>query len=259
MQLLELVYKYRFVSRQLVADGLGITYGSSLHEKLEVLVKRELLGKRFDKRLKLLGTPAAYYLTPRGLRALRDLPGHDAITDAVVKSSYRDKTVSQAFITHTLDVYKHTNLLKHHYLASKAFTPRDIAKYSYFPQQLPDAFLSLPTGDPKRPKQLFFDLIAVTLPRAALERRIASYREFFDEGGWEVTDSPLPTLLLLCEQGTTEKRAQRSIRAQLGRSDMEELAVYTSTVATLENMTAEAEVWTSVEDTDELATLSQLS
>lgn len=258
-ELLELVYKYRFISRQLVAESLNIKYGSSIYEKLEVLVKGEYLGKRFDTRLKLQALPAAYYLTPKGLRTLQQQPGHDYITDAVIRSSYKDKTVSQAFITHTLGVYKYTNLLKRHYPALKVFTRRDMSRYNYFPSQLPDAFLSLSVDDAKQPKRFFFDLIPDNLPRLALDKRIANYCEFFDEGGWEVTGSELPTLLLMSERGPAEKRIQRSIRAQLSRSDMEELAVYTSTTAAVEHMTADAEIWTDIEDTDELAALGFIS
>lgn len=259
ISLLELVYKYRFGSRQLVAESLNIIYGSSLHGKLEVLVKHEYLGKRFEKRLKLQALPAAYYLTPKGLRALQQQPDHAAITDAVIKNSYKDKTVSQDFITHTLRVYKYTNVLKRQYPALKVFTRRDMSRYDYFPPQLPDAFLSLPSDDPKQPKRFFFDLISDKLPRYVLDRRIAAYCEFFDEGGWDVTESELPAILLLAESGTTEKRMQRTVRIQLNRSDMEELPVYTSTTKALEHMTDDTPIWTSLEDTDELAALGSLS
>lgn len=258
ISLLELVYKYRFVSRSLVAESLGITYGSSLHERLEVLVKHKYLGRRFEKRNRLQGIPAAYYLTPDGLRTLRDVPGHEAITDAVIKGSYNDKTVGMNFVVDVLNVYKYTNLLKQHYPALKIFTKRDLARYTYFPPQPPDAVLSLPSDDPKQPKRFFFDVIPDRLPRHALDRRIANYCEFFDEGGWDVTGSELPVILLLAESGTTEKRMQRTVRMQLNRSDMEELPVYTSTIKALEHMIADATIWTSVEDTDELAALSSL-
>ncbi|HSX05412.1 MAG TPA: hypothetical protein VLF69_03020 [Candidatus Saccharimonadales bacterium] len=259
IELLDLVYKYRFVSRQLVAESLGVKPENGLYEKLEVLVRREYLGKRFDKRLKLQAVPAAYYLTPKALRDLQALPHHEGITDVVIKNSYKDKTVGQDFIAHTLNVYKYTNLFMRRYPTLKVFTRRDMARYSYFPPQPPDAFLSLPTDDPKQPRRFFFDLISDTMPRSALDRRIASYCEFFDEGGWDVTGSDVPVLLLLSEWGPAEKRIQRNVRAQFSRSGMEELPAYTSTTSALEHMTGAAVIWTSVEDTDELAELSSIS
>ncbi len=259
ISLLDLVYKYRFVSRQLVADSLGINPQNGIHERLEVLLKYGYLDKRFDKRLKLVGVPAAYYLTPKGLRTLQALPNHEHVTEAAIKGSYRDKTVGQDFVTHTLDVYKYTNLLKQHYPGLKVFTKRDMSQYDYFPSQLPDAFLSLPTDDPQQPKRFFFDLVSDSLPRSALDRRIANYCDFFDDGGWEVTGSDeLPIMLLLSEWGPAEKRIQRNIRLQLSRSDMEELAAYTSTTGALDGITDERAIWTSVEDADELLELAAL-
>lgn len=255
--LLDLVYKYRFVKRELVAESLNINNGSSLHERFEVLVKNGYLAKRFEKRMRLLGVHIAYYLTPKGLRALQTL-GYDDITDTLIKASYRDKTVGQSFIDHTLSVYDYTNVLKAYYPDLKVFTKREIAKYSYFPEQLPDAFLSLPGDNPKQPTRFFFDFVPDTLPRTALDRRIANYCEFFDEGGWDSTNSPLPMLLLVCEWGAAERRIQRNIRAQLSRADMGELEVYTTTTGALDTMTKEAEIWTSVEDTEELITLNKL-
>ena len=259
ISLLELIYKYRFVSRQLLAESLGVKPENGLYEKLEVLVKRGYLDKRFEKSLKLQGVPAAYYLTPKALRVLQELPGHEFITEATIKGSYKDKTVSMSFVAHTLSVYKYTNLLRRRYPSLKTYTRREIVQHAYFPAQLPDAFLSLPTDDPKQPKRFFFDIVSDSLPRSALDRRIANYCAFFDEGGWDVTGSKLPTILLLSEWGPAEKRIQRNVRAQLNRSDMNDLEAYTSTTAALENLTSQAAIWTSVDDTDELAELSSLS
>ena len=65
IDILELLYTYRFGSRQLLADSLSVT-PDSLFRKLEVLIKHQLIKKRHEPRLKLLAVPAAYYLTPKG-------------------------------------------------------------------------------------------------------------------------------------------------------------------------------------------------
>lgn len=257
-ELLKLVYKYRFVSRQLVAESLKVKYGSSIYEKLEVLVKHDYLGKRLERRLKLQGIPAAYYLTPKGLRTLQALLSRDVITDSIIKSSYKDKAISMSFILHTLDVYKHTNILKRQYDGLRVFTRREIGQYEYFPSQLPDALLSLPTDDPQQPRRFFFDLVPDDAPRVALDRRIAGYCDFFDEGGWDITDSPLPAILLLSQRGAAEKRVRRNVLMQLGRSDIEDLQVFTSTAVALENRAAERAIWTSLEDADVLVELGAI-
>lgn len=258
IRLLELVYKYRFGSRQLLAESLGVKPENGLYEKLEVLVKRGDLAKRFEKALKLQGVPAAYYLTPQGLRTLQELPGHEHITDAVIKASYADKRVGMNFVVRSLNVYKYTNVLKRQYEGLRVFTKRDLSQYDYFPSQLPDAVLSLPTTG-SSPQRFFFDYVSDTMPLTSLDRRIANYCEFFDEGGWEATNSPLPALLLLAEWSPAEKRIQRRVRAQLSSADMEELAVYTSTINALGGTASELSIWTSIEDTDELTDLRSVS
>lgn len=257
IDILEVLYKYRFGSRQLVADSLGIKAGSSLYEKLNVLIKHGLVAMRQEKRLKLLGVPAAYYLTPKGLKSLQALDGHDHITEATIKASYRDKVLSQAFVSHTLDVYSLTNALKHQYPDLKVYLRRDMIRFSYFPDSPPDAFLSLKLGD--TPKRFFLDVIPDSLPRNILDRRITSYAEFFDEGGWEVTNSELPGLLLVAEKGATETRARRAASAAINRADIDDdLAVYTTTMSALKGAAASDTIWTSIDDADELLSLSDL-
>jgi len=258
LDILELLYKYRFGSRQLVADSLNMK-ADSLYRKLEVLIKHGWIAKRHEPHLKLMGVPAAYYLTPKGLRVLQTLPGHDYITDNVIKTSYKDKTSSQPFVNQALLVYAYTNQLTAFYPALKVFTKRDMNGYSYFPQPLPEAFLSLPLGKDVPPKRFFLDIIPDSLPHKPFFQRITNYAQFFDEGGWEATDSALPILLLVGETGTTERRIQRTARAAIYKAEIdEELSVYTSTFGAVRNM-QEGGIWTNLDDPDELLALPELS
>ena len=258
IDILELLYKYRFGSRQLIAGSLGITVGSNLYDKLNVLIKHGWVAKRQEKRLKLHGTPAAYYLTPKGLRTLQALDQHDYITDSIIKASYRDKVVSQSFVNHTLDVYRQTNLLKQQYPELKVFLRRDMSRYSYFPDNPPDAFLSLKLDD--TPRRFFLDVIPDSLPRNLLDKRITGYAEFFEEGGWDVTNSDLPKLLFIAGKSTTESRTRRTVRVALSRANMkDELEAYTTTQDKVLRITADSrKIWTNTADTDESSSLPEL-
>lgn len=254
LDILEILYAYRFMSRQLLAASLGIQAGSSLYERLQVLLKHGYVGVRFEMRLKLQGVPAAYFLTPKGFRTLRALPDHAYITDSVIKASYKDKTVGQTYISHILSVYTQYFLLKSLHPSLKLFTQRDMSRYDYFPNSLPDAFLSLSTGDSQRPKRFFFDVVSDSQPRYVIERRIANYCQFFEDGGWDITGSELPTLLLVCEWGPAEQRLRRSIANIFQRTDFDELQVLTTTMHALRQATG-LDIWTSIEDPDELVSL----
>lgn len=252
IDILEVLYKYRFGSRQLIADSLGIKAGSSLYEKLNVLIKHGLVAKRQEKRLKLLGMPAAYYLTSKGIKTLKALEGHEYITEAIIKASYRDKALSQAFVSHTLGVYRYTNALMRQHAELKVYLRRDMSRFSYFPDSPPDAFLSLKLND--IPKRFFLDLIPDNLPRIVLARRIAGYIEFFDDGGWDATNSELPKLLFIAEKDTTANRVRRTAQAMLSRADVD-LEIYVTIVTALANTDSMGEVWTDISDPDELLSL----
>ena len=94
IDILEVLYGGRFCSCKLLADSLGIRSLSNLHEKLNVLMKHGFVDRRYDKSFRLRGMPAAYYVTPKGLRQLQLIHGRERVTDAIVKAGYRDRVVS---------------------------------------------------------------------------------------------------------------------------------------------------------------------
>ena len=257
-EILGLLYKYRFGSRQLIAESLKVKAGSNIYEKLNVLIKHGFIAKRYDKSLRLQGLPAAYYLTPKGLKTLQSLDAWNYITEAAIRSSYRDKGISQSFINHTLDVYNYTNMLAKTYPTLKVFTRRDMSRYSYFPNNPPDTFLSLKIGEEATPRRFFFDFISETTPRAAINHRIAQYIKFFDEGGWNETNSELPKLLFLVETITIKKRLLKAARAIRNQFDMEDdIEIYITTANDIEHAGANR-IWISIDDPDSVLSLDDL-
>jgi hypothetical protein len=256
---LELVYKYRFVSRQLLAVSVGVKPENGLYEKLEILVAHGYLGKRLEKRLTLDNVPAAYYITPQGLKYLQSVPGHKYISQQAFQESYRDKSiVGNRFIAQTLNVYRLTQSLQTQYPDLKVFTQRDLSQYSYFPKRLPDAFLSLRSNNPNQPHRFFFDIVKDRQPRGDLIKKLISYNEFFDDGGWDETGSDMPVLLLLCEWSPSEHSAQRSSRLLLSKLESG-LGVYTTTAQALESNVVDKEIWTDINDINELLGLDAIS
>lgn len=258
IEILGLLYKYQFGSRQLIAESLKVKAGSNIYEKLNVLIKHGFVAKRYDKSLRLQGLPAAYYLTPKGLKTLQSLDAWNYITEATIRSSYRDKNISQSFINHTLDVYSYTNMLAKTHPTLKVFTRRDMSRYSYFPNNPPDAFLSLKTGEETTPKRFFFDFISDDTPRSVIAKRIAQYMQFFSDGEWDATNSQIPILLFLTFKPAIKKYLMRSARAVRGTFDMEdEVAIYAATIDQL--LSAESSrIWEDIDSADSLFPLDEL-
>lgn len=258
VELLNLVYKYRFSSRQLIATSLGIKPGNGLYDRLEVLIRLGYIGKRFDSKFRMLNVPAAYYLTARGYKKLASMAGHEAMTGADMRAIYNNKTVGQAFVNSSLTFYRLTQLLQHQLPGMKVFTERDMLQHSYFPPSRPDAFLSLPSSDPVRPHRFFFDIQQDRMPVSVLERKIAAYADFFEEGGWKPTRSEVPVILILCEWSAAERRTQRSLNALLMRLESD-MRIYTATVNALQQSENNLAIWTPVDDPEELESLAAIS
>jgi hypothetical protein len=257
INLLQLIHKYRFATRQLIAISLASIKGSALHEKLETLYKQDLLSKRRDIRSIGLNKPIVYYLTPKALKILMAVLPEGTIDDADIRLSYQHKSyVTDDFIAHTLNIYELTQKLQRLHQDLKVFTPRETRQYAYFPEKLPDAFLSLPTGD-NNPKRFFFDIVRDRQPRRVVDYKLTLYNEFFEAGGWDETESAWPSILLICEWSPAERSIQRSTSAQLDRLGSD-LRVYTSTALAVSKADNNKAIWTDVSDTDELMELATI-
>lgn len=257
INILEVLYKYRFGSRSLIASVLDVN-PVTLHKKLLVLMKHNLIATKYDGTIKIQGKPAAYFLTPKGLRLLQSKDDNSPVSDKIIKASYRDKSLSELTVSHSLEVFSHILLLKHRYDGLKAYLRRDMGRFSYFPEPQPDAFLSLSiSGNTKR---FFLDVIADTQERKPLFQRVSAYIDFFDKGGWDETNTDKPKLLFVAETLRAERMVRRIAKGAIGHLEPDdEPEMYTTTKKALEHMDDEARIWTNLDDIDELLTLDELS
>ena len=246
--ILEALYECRFCSCRLLADSLGITSLSNLHEKLNVLMKHGFVDRRYDKSFRLRGMPAAYYVTPKGLRQLQLIHGRERVTDAIVKAGYRDRVVSQAFVNHTVRVCAYINQLQHRYPLLEVLLRREMMLCSYVPANPPDAFLLLRVNDGIR--QFFFDVVSKDMLPSTINRRIVGYMSFFDSGGWNEANSDMPKLLLLLEDTAMKRRLERIARAIRSRFDLDdEIEIYIAMAEDLLN--GDTAIWLSIDETSE--------
>ena len=207
LEVLRLLYKFRFGSNDLFAQYFGKKDRSFVFKRLSILLEQDLIGKRFEPSYRLAGKPAAYFLTPSGARVLQE---NDPKIEFNIKTIYKDKTVSEQFIKHCLTIFVIHNQLRAEYGDKlKFFTKSQLTKYDYFPPKLPDAYMRLKAG--KSEKQFFLGVFHDDQPFFASARRIKQYADFADEGEWEVTDTDLPTVLLICESASLQKLLQKRI------------------------------------------------
>ena len=248
IELLELLYKFRFGTNDLIANYFGKNHRMFVFNRLKVLEEQGLIGKRFDASYKLRGRAAAYYLLPNGARQLQD--GRDV--EINIKTIYKDKTVSESFIEQCLDIFAAYNRLTKQYGNKlEFFTKADLASYDYFPKPLPQGFLSLETK--AGTKHFFLDILSDSQPFFAHLRRIKTYIDYCDSGEWEDTGTDFPAILFICESTSLQKKLQKRINRL-----NEDCAFATTTKAELYAINTNDTIWLS-DDPDEKISLSLIS
>ncbi|HVC36213.1 MAG TPA: replication-relaxation family protein [Candidatus Dormibacteraeota bacterium] len=240
IDLLKFLYKYRFSSGQMIAQYFNKPSAKYVQKRLAILEDQGFIAKHYPKSYKLQGLPAAYFLLPKAARLLQS-KAPELVPDQAIKNRYRDKTASEAFMTHCLNLGTSCLKLKSIYADKlNCFTQSDIRleKYDYFPKWLPDAFISLKPVTKGANKHFFLDYFEDSTPFFVLVRRIKSYLTYAKDGEWEVTNRPLPTILLISETAATQKRLRRRIQKELNDTWDEEIAkFYTTTKEQLFSMT----------------------
>lgn len=250
LEVLRLLYKFRFGTNELFAQYFGKKDRSFVYKRLKILQEQGLVGKRFDSSYRLLGKPAAYYLMPDGARALQAARG----TAINIKAIYKDKSVSGQFVERSLDLFVIHNRLKDEYGDSlKFFTKVDLNRedYGYFPQPLPDAYIRLSD------KQFFLDIFHDSEPSFVAKRRMKQYIKYDEDGNWEVTETGLPKVVAVCESQSLAKRVQKYMSKALDDAwpDSEVVFAFTTKSALMSDGQA---VWQRADNTAEVFALQNI-
>lgn len=206
--LLGLICKFRFVTVPLVSEWRGKDK-STIYERLLVLTEQGYIHMLYEKSYKLLGKPAIYTLTAKGIRALRDSGA--GFSELVYKNQYKNSSASSQLADHSLDVFKLCLQLKTQYPeALDLFSKAEMTKFDAFLRPLSDVFIRSNTNEDATKYYLLETIEAGTLTWI-IRKRINAHQEWYDENneeGWEFEDN-YPTLLLVCDNTNTEKRIHR--------------------------------------------------
>lgn len=250
---LELLLKFRFASNDLIARYFNKKGRSYVHRRLQVLVEQDYIGKRFDSTYRIKGAPAAYYLTPNGARKLQEV--HDANGGVAVNLSaiYKDKTVSDSFVTRCMALFDIYLNLKRDYGESLAFyTKNDLVAQDYFPFIWFDAYMTLNTDRGQRDFFLWYAEDAE--PFFTLLRKIKQYLEYSESGVWEEEDTKLPALLFVCDSKGVYKRLQKRALSLLSSAWGDEVIALTES----EYLRDGAAGWSTVPEPDSKLSLGQI-
>ncbi len=246
VKLVGLIGKFRFVTVPFVSEW-QLKDKSTIYERLAVLESQGYVQKRYERQRRLLGKPAVYSLTAKGLRLLRDhFPGH--FTEAVLRNQYKNKSASLQLVDHSLAVAKLCLLFKKQYEEKiQIFTKAELAKYDAFIRPLPDIYLRKRKLKDSKYQHFQVEIIEAGTMTWLIRKRINAHQEWFDENndeGWGFEDN-YPTLLLVCGNESTEKRVHR-----LTDEGYFDFSIYTTTNERLRS--GKQNVWLEYWEEDEM-------
>jgi hypothetical protein len=248
INILLLLYRFRFTTIELLNDYLGITDSKYNYMRIKTLLDQKLIDRHYSGQDKIHGRYATYYLQPKGLKALTSVPG---VSQDVLPDLYRDHRAHQGFIETCLLVLRCHNDLKRLYGAKMQFYSKtELRDYDFFPKTPPTAYLMIDN----KPYLLEFLPSNTTYP--AIRGRLAQLMEHYQSGIWAKSGVAYPTVLFICDTPYIERSVRRIGLRTIYKADVDpdDFPVNTTTFRALFGASNTA-IWTNIDDPEELIVL----
>jgi hypothetical protein len=212
IQLLVTLYKFRFITAQLIKDSQNANYIQVINSKLKILYDQEYIGRHYDSSYKLQGKQATYYLLPKAIKFLKEQP---FASPEVINSLYHDKRLSEQHIEHSLNVFRAYIGLKHKYRNRlKFYSKSELYSRKHMPEYLPDALVVLEDQDNKK-HHYFLDYYDPSRSYVQNIVKVNRYIEYAESEQWQKhISSKLPTILMICETKLHTNRMKRLAEKQ---------------------------------------------
>ena len=197
--LLWLLFKFRFVSTDLLAEFLGKDR-STVYESLYVLEQQGYVHKIYDSTYRLRQIPARYTLASEGIKHLL---AKGSGNPSQLRYFYRNRSAKPEHIEHSLAVLSVFVRIKQQ--TSKRFavySGSEIAGDSDYIRPLPDLVLERRTKHDEKPNLLILEVIDPNKPFWFYRSRLKAHQKHFDDN-WKYDD--YPTILLIAPDYRTER------------------------------------------------------
>jgi DNA-binding MarR family transcriptional regulator len=230
LQVLKLIYKFRFINSSLLASYKGISRISTF-KTLKILLDQGYIGKQYNPGYRLQGIGKRYYLAPKALRLLR---GDPQLDDKTLLNMYKNRSISDVFISHNIDVFKVYLSFRDKYPDTfQIFTKSEMGVFTSFPVPKPDLYLSRIKPSKKLPNEFLLDIFT-DAPQFIIKKRAKAYIEHYDSGEWEAeARTPYPAVLIVCPDSKIETNLQAHINRILDNMGIDGLIIRTISIKTL--------------------------
>jgi DNA-binding HxlR family transcriptional regulator len=243
LDILSLLYRFRFATSNNLTQALNSKRTNTINQRLKLLLQQDYIGRKYEPSYRLLGKHASYYLLPKGISALKQIPDNK-FDKTILHNIHKDKTASDQFIDYSLGIFSTYCQLKAKYGDSlHFFTKSQLAnKYDYFSEFLPSIYIRLDINGTE--KDYFLEYLQTSKPYFTVIQRLKQYIEYASNGDWEAgTESDFPKILLVCDTPSLQNRLLKRAGSILNEAD-EELKFYTTTSSNLET-------WHNLDDQDQ--------
>jgi hypothetical protein len=233
------IYRFRFTATKHFQQILNVKYLSNVQPRLQILLDEAYIARHYPGQNKLNGKPAAYFLLPAGMKALKAFDSD--VNASSLHNAYADKSAEASFIHHCLVIADiNLELTKQFGDDLEFFTRAESKDYRhYFPTPLPDGYILI--ADASRPRHdpwhYFIEVFDDVVPRYALRSRIRQYIDYIAEGEWQTDPISMPPgVLLVCETESRRKKLERIIQREIEASYQADLKIQAVTIDTIQEV-----------------------
>ena len=237
VHLLKLIYKFRFVTVNLLTEYRN-QGTSAIHNSLERLLTRELIGRRHTNIDIIDRRPARYYLSSKGIKELKK---HIEVNQRLAHSYYKNKSLSENYVQHCLNIFQvYNNFRIQGGDRFMILTNAEMADYDQFQATQQDLYLQ-----DKESNQYLLNIYEST-QRFVVEKHIKQHIEHSEDIDWP---GGYPDLLLACPSSRMEEQLVRRFGTHL-----EDFEIYlTTNKALLDGQTQQ--IWTDVAEPEKIVEL----
>ncbi|MCL4387189.1 replication-relaxation family protein [Patescibacteria group bacterium] len=243
-EILILLYRFRFLNTNQIQKLLNHKLPTRIQEWLKDLKDTGYINTNYKRETSSNTRPAVYWLLPKARNILK-LEEDYSLKE--LDKVYKEGTRKEKFISHCLliaEIYLFFLSKKSKNEDIQFFTKTELAEYEYFPDPLPDAYISVETK--RKATRYLLHYFDPYTPAFVLRNRVKNYIQYAQSCKWEEsTDTSFPLILFVCPDESLKKHIFHYVKAKLEKEYNSKLSLFLTTKSAIQNDSPD--IWQEVE------------